>query len=361
MASYQRVDDNIDNQILFDYAQAEIGPGQTIELNITVPECALQVDLFYGQVIASFAGGVRYGERQLANRVSENLPFCLPQTHPSIDIEMTPETQEVASGGTATFNVSVTNTGDVVLSSVAVSDELVTDCNRSLPDLNPGDSQSYTCSGIVTEAFTHTVMANGSPPSGDPVSDSDSTSVTLPLVCVPNPEADLSGDLPSRTRGVVTNTSPLCTYLVGMASYQRVDDNIDNQILFDYAQAEIGPGQTIELNITVPECALQVDLFYGEVIASFAGGVRYGERMLANRVSENLPFCGSQPPETPPETIPEPLLDSDGDTFTDDVDCDALNNAVYPGAPEVADDGVDQDCDDGDLVSPPPEATQESG
>jgi hypothetical protein len=43
------------------------------------------------------------------------------------------------------------------------------------------------------------------------------------------------------------------------------------------------------------------------------------------------------------------LVDGDGDTFLSDVDCDDADPLVYPGAPEVADDGIDQDCDGADL------------
>jgi len=38
-------------------------------------------------------------------------------------------------------------------------------------------------------------------------------------------------------------------------------------------------------------------------------------------------------------------VDSDGDGYTDDVDCDDEDDTVYPGAEEL-DDGKDQDCDD---------------
>ena len=43
-------------------------------------------------------------------------------------------------------------------------------------------------------------------------------------------------------------------------------------------------------------------------------------------------------------------VDSDGDGFAAD-DCDDTNAGVYPGAPEVADDGVDQDCNGADTVT----------
>ena len=43
--------------------------------------------------------------------------------------------------------------------------------------------------------------------------------------------------------------------------------------------------------------------------------------------------------------------DSDGDGSPDDEDCDDADATIYPEAPEVPDDGVDQDCDGFDTVT----------
>ena len=45
------------------------------------------------------------------------------------------------------------------------------------------------------------------------------------------------------------------------------------------------------------------------------------------------------------------IEDADGDGFASVVDCDDTNAAINPGATEVLDDGIDQDCDGLDLVA----------
>ncbi len=47
------------------------------------------------------------------------------------------------------------------------------------------------------------------------------------------------------------------------------------------------------------------------------------------------PICGGPPADS---------TDSDNDGFPDDQDCDPFDDSIYPGAPEICDDGVDNDC-----------------
>jgi len=52
---------------------------------------------------------------------------------------------------------------------------------------------------------------------------------------------------------------------------------------------------------------------------------------------------------------PEPDVDNDGDGFTENQgDCNDNNATIYPGAEEICDDGIDQDCNGSDCTTPPP-------
>jgi uncharacterized repeat protein (TIGR01451 family) len=85
-----------------------------------------------------------------------------PVTHPSISIVKNPKSQTVTSGGTATFTITVTNTGDVTLTNVTVTDALSPNCNRTIGTLAPGASTSYTCTRAnVTSSFTNVAVAAG--------------------------------------------------------------------------------------------------------------------------------------------------------------------------------------------------------
>ena len=74
----------------------------------------------------------------------------------------------------------VTNTGNVTLTNVSVSDPLAPDCNETIGTLAPGASSGYTCTHTVTAAFTNTATATGTWPTGT-VTDSDTAVVSLPV------------------------------------------------------------------------------------------------------------------------------------------------------------------------------------
>jgi uncharacterized repeat protein (TIGR01451 family) len=97
---------------------------------------------------------------------------------PSITLVKAPDEQAVAWGSPVTFTISVTNTGDVDLADVSVSDPLAPDCAREIGALAMGEGFHYDC-GIewVTKGMTNEATATGSPPESGPVSDTDTAVV----------------------------------------------------------------------------------------------------------------------------------------------------------------------------------------
>jgi uncharacterized repeat protein (TIGR01451 family) len=99
---------------------------------------------------------------------------------PAIAITKNPKSQSVDSGGTASFTITVTNTGTVALTNVAVTDGLAPNCAKTIGALAPGQSTSYTCTlGGVTSAFTNSATASGHPPVGPDVTATDTAPVTV--------------------------------------------------------------------------------------------------------------------------------------------------------------------------------------
>src|SRR5207249_1347308 len=98
----------------------------------------------------------------------------------SIAITKTPATQAVDSGGTATFTITVTNTGPVDLTAVTVTDPLSLNCAKTIGNLAVGASSTYTCTqASVTAAFTNVATVTGHPPFGPDLTASASANVTI--------------------------------------------------------------------------------------------------------------------------------------------------------------------------------------
>jgi len=168
----------------------------------------------------------------------------------------------------------------------------------TITETNPGENWTVVGSGVQ-------LVVNSGQNSATTITN---TYNPPPPVCDdPNPYRDLTGNLLPETGysvGRVVNNSEACSYNIGIASYLMYDDIIDNQDIFDFNTVVIGPGQTLELSVALPDCAVQVDLFHGEVLMSLAG-VRYGERLIDAVQLVNGNYC--VPPGAPPaeNAVPE--------------------------------------------------------
>ncbi len=111
-------------------------------------------------------------------------------SHAAISIAKDPNSQTIGSGGTATFTITVKNTGDVTLTSVTVSDPRSPACNRTLGTLTVGHSKSYSCTQKnVTKAFQNIAIATGKSPASATVKASDHANVKVAAFVPPqNPQ-----------------------------------------------------------------------------------------------------------------------------------------------------------------------------
>src|SRR5262249_43555118 len=95
-----------------------------------------------------------------------------------IVIQKNPSSQTTSMGGTAAFQITVTNDGDVSLHNVKVIDPLSPDCNRDIGTLAPKASKTYTCTRPgVARAFVNHATAVGTSPAGKKVRAADSPHV----------------------------------------------------------------------------------------------------------------------------------------------------------------------------------------
>ncbi len=114
-------------------------------------------------------------------------PPSSPQ-NPSISVTKSPKGQTISAGGTASFSIVVTNTGNVTLTDVNTSDALSPDCSKTssspglgaLASMAPGASISFNCSlAGATSSFVNSVIATGTPPSGPNVTATDTAPVAV--------------------------------------------------------------------------------------------------------------------------------------------------------------------------------------
>jgi uncharacterized repeat protein (TIGR01451 family) len=130
---------------------------------------------------------------------------------PAVTVDKTPDSQLVQSGGTVTFTITVSNTGDADLSSVSVVDPLAPACDRAVGSLTLGNATVYTCTlSNVTAGFTNTALVTATPPVGNVVTDSDTAVVSLvtPTIAIaktPDSQQVRNGDAVTFTIRV-TNT-----------------------------------------------------------------------------------------------------------------------------------------------------------
>ncbi|MBN1887094.1 MAG: choice-of-anchor J domain-containing protein [Thermoflexales bacterium] len=147
---------------------------------------------------------------------------------PELSLAKLPEEQLIYSGGTASFTLHVTNTGNVSLTNVTLSDPASPDCGATLGTLLAGASRTRTCtmSGVTSDSI-NVATVTGTSPLGE-VGAADSASVILSRARIavtlqPERQVVLSGD-DAHLTAIVTNTGEVnlgevdLTFLQGLAA-----------------------------------------------------------------------------------------------------------------------------------------------
>ncbi len=136
-------------------------------------------------------------------------PPPAPVAHPAITIKKDPNSQTIGVGGTASFTITVTNTGDVTLTDVTVSDPSSPNCDRNLGTLTAGQSKNYTCTRKNVNAnFENVANVTGKPPTGAPVTATDNANVKVKAFVPPqNPRIAIVKSPKSQTLTTHLTTS----------------------------------------------------------------------------------------------------------------------------------------------------------
>ncbi|PKQ21828.1 MAG: hypothetical protein CVT65_16515, partial [Actinobacteria bacterium HGW-Actinobacteria-5] len=171
------------------------------------------------------------------------------------------------AGATIAYTFVVTNTGNVTLTSVGVSDPKVGTVSCPTTTLAPGASTTCTKTYTLTQAdvdaghVVNTATASGTPPTGSPVTGTDS--VTTPISSAPAIAVDKQAGTPSgNTAGstiaytfVVQNTGNVTLHAVGVS-----DPKVGTVTC---PVATLAPGETATCSATYT--LLQADVDAGHV------------------------------------------------------------------------------------------------
>ncbi|SEP52127.1 conserved repeat domain-containing protein [Amycolatopsis saalfeldensis] len=146
-----------------------LAPGQS-----TTGTCAAKAPVPDGVTTADVAGTDPLGQVVTATAGAK-----VPVIAPAVKVTKTVDQAVVHAGEPVTFTVEVTNTGDSPLDPVTVSDDTTTSCSRTFGALAAGASQRYTCTANPSLTSTNTVTASGTDLSGQTVTSTAATTVTV--------------------------------------------------------------------------------------------------------------------------------------------------------------------------------------
>lgn len=141
-------------------------------------------------------------------------------TFAGLDVEKTPDSQNVANGGVATFTIYVTNNTGTTLTGVWVSDPQASGCTKNIGFMAAGQSLSYSCTtSALYASFTNVATVIGYPVSGIAIQDSDSALVNVTsLGLVPPVLTNPATPTPARTATPTPTPAPQPAAVLGTST-----------------------------------------------------------------------------------------------------------------------------------------------
>ncbi|MFJ2368182.1 isopeptide-forming domain-containing fimbrial protein [Microbacterium sp. NPDC087665] len=230
---------------------------------------------------------------------------------PALVLEKTVTSEAIeAAGNEVTYNFAVTNTGNVTLDTVTITetafsgtgDDVVPVCAEG--DLAPGDTVDCTATYEVTQAdvnagvIDNTAIANAETPGGDDVT-SDPSSVEVTIAAAPDLTVvksaspnDLAVDEDVTYSFVVTNTGNVTLTDIEIEETAFSGSGDLSDIVCDDGASAVDPGEQVvcraEYTIT------QDDVDAGTVDnTATASGVAPGGRITSDPSSVQLPFVAA--------------------------------------------------------------------
>ena len=252
---------------------------------------------------------------------------------PGLDLEKLTEGTDADSppgpvlevGSTVTWQYVVTNTGNVAIGDIVVSDDrgVVVHC----PATSLGAGRTMTCTGSGTVragSYVNVGTVTGNPPEGPPVTDSD-PSHHRGLGLLPDLPAI---DLEKMTNGQPADTPPGPTLGVGdLVTWSYSVTNVGGMPLVDVVVADSDPAVVVQC----PRSTLGL----AETMLCTASGTavlgQYANTATASAVGGGIPVSAEDPshyygvPEPPPAT--EPAIEIE--KLTNGFDADGVASAPH--------------------------------
>ncbi|MBB1155899.1 DUF7507 domain-containing protein [Amycolatopsis dendrobii] len=120
------------------------------------------------------------GKDQLGTTQRATAEARVDVVHPTLEATVAAVPAQVREGDRVTFTVTVSNTGDAEFHDVAVADDRIAECARTLGTVAAQGKQTFTCTTVAgTQGFTNDLTVTGTDPTGRPVTAKASASFTV--------------------------------------------------------------------------------------------------------------------------------------------------------------------------------------